>query len=102
MDIIDIVDIADIADVAGIAGIADIASIAEEVGGRVQGVTEVSRNIELLVYLGARARAAVLLRVLYGRNLSLLEGPSYFSATAFYRESVELLFRSSRSFKKEK
>ena len=39
-----IADIADIADVAGIAGIADIASIAEEVGRRVQGVTEVSRD----------------------------------------------------------
>ena len=39
-----IIDIADIADIAGIAGIADIASIAEEVGRRVQGVTEVSRN----------------------------------------------------------
>ena len=42
--IIDIADIADIVDIAGIAGIANIASIAEEVGGRVQGVTEVSRN----------------------------------------------------------
>ena len=96
--IIDIADIADIVDIAGIAGIANIASIAEEVGGRVQGVTEVSRNIELLVYLGARARAAVF-RGLRGCNFSLLEGPSCFGATAFYRESVELPFRSSRGFK---
>ena len=50
------------------------------------------------MYLGARARAAVF-RGLYGRNFSLLEGPSYFSAMAFYRESVELPFRLSRSFK---
>ena len=34
----------DIADIAGIADIADIAGIADEVGGRVQGVTEVSRD----------------------------------------------------------
>jgi hypothetical protein len=51
------------------------------------------------VHLGARARAAVLLRVLHSYNLSLLEGPSYFSATAFYRESVELPFRLLRGFK---
>ena len=43
-DIVNIADITDIADIAGIAGIVDIASIAEEVGRRVQGVTEVSRN----------------------------------------------------------
>ena len=42
---------------------------------------------------------AVLLRGLYGCNFLLLEGPSYFSAMAFYRESVELPFRSLRSFK---
>ena len=57
------------------------------------------RVFELLAYLGARAYTAVLLRVLRGYNLSLLEGPSCFSATAFYRESVELLFRLSRGFK---
>ena len=57
---------------------------------------------ELLVHLSARARAAVLLRVLRGRNLSLLEGPSYFNVTAFYRESVGFSFRLSRGFKEER
>ena len=45
-------------------------------------------RVELLLHLASRARAAVLLRVLRGRNFSLLEGPSYFSATAFYRVAV--------------
>ena len=51
------------------------------------------------MHLSARARAAVLLRVLRGYNFLLLEGPSYFNATAFYRESVELPFRLLRGFK---
>ena len=51
------------------------------------------------MHLSARARAAVLLRVLRGCNLSLLEGPSYFNVTAFYRVSVEFLFGLSRGFK---
>ena len=51
------------------------------------------------MHLGTRARAAVLLRVLRGRNFSLLEGPSYFNATAFYRVAVGFSFASSRGFK---
>ena len=51
------------------------------------------------MHLGTRARAAVLLRFLHSRNFSLLEGPSYLNATAFYRELVEFPFRSSRGFK---
>jgi hypothetical protein len=51
------------------------------------------------VHLGVRARSAVLPRGLYYRNLSLLEGPSYLYATAFYKVSVEFLFGSSRDFK---
>ena len=54
---------------------------------------------ELLVYLGIRARMAVLSKGLYGCNLSLLEGPLYLKATAFYRVSVEFPFRLSRDFK---
>ena len=57
------------------------------------------RVFKLLVYLGVRARSAVLPRGLYYRNLSLLEGPSYLCATAFYKVSVEFLFRLSRDFK---
>jgi hypothetical protein len=53
------------------------------------------RVFELLVYLGIGARLAVLPRGLYYRNLSLLEGPSYLYATAFYKVSVEFPFRSS-------
>ena len=49
--------------------------------------------------LGTRARAAVLLRVLRGYNFSLLEGPFYFNATAFYKVAVGFSFRSSRGFK---
>jgi len=56
---------------------------------------------KLLVYLGVRAYLAVLPRGLYYYNLSLLEGPFYFSATAFHKVFVEFLFRSSRDFKGE-
>ena len=51
------------------------------------------------MHLGARARAAVLLRFLRGRNFSLLEGPSYFNASAIYRVAVGFLFALSRGFK---
>ena len=51
------------------------------------------------MHLSARARTAVLLRVLRSCNFSLSKGPSYFNATAFYRESVELPFGLSRGFK---
>ena len=51
------------------------------------------------MYLGARAHAAVLLRVLRGRDFSLLEGPSYFNATAFYRVAVGFSFGLWRGFK---
>ena len=51
------------------------------------------------MYLGARARAAVLLGFLRGRNFSLSEGPSYFNASAVYRVAVGFSFTSSRGFK---
>jgi hypothetical protein len=51
------------------------------------------RVFELLVHLGVRARSAVLPRGLYYYNLSLLEGPSCLSATAFHKVFVEFLFR---------
>ena len=57
-----------------------------------------ARVFELLVHLGIRARSAILSRGLYYRNLSLLEGPSYLYATAFYKVSVEFPFGSSRDF----
>jgi hypothetical protein len=56
------------------------------------------RVFKLLVHLGIRTRSAVLPRGLYYRNLSLLEGPSCLCATAFYKVSVEFLFRLSRDF----
>ena len=52
------------------------------------------------MHLGARAYAAVLLRVLRGRDFSLSEGPFYFNATAFYRVAVGFSFRSSQGFKR--
>jgi hypothetical protein len=58
-----------------------------------------TRVFKLLVYLGIRAYLAVLPRGLFYYNLSLLEGPSYLSATAFYKVFVEFLFRLSRDFK---
>jgi len=58
-----------------------------------------ARVFKLLVHLGIRACSAVLPRGLYCRNLLLSEGPSYFGATAFYKVSVEFLFRLSRDFK---
>ena len=57
-----------------------------------------ARVFELLVHLGIRARSAVLPRGLYCRNLSLLKGPSYLNAMAFYKVSVEFLFRLSQDF----
>ena len=57
------------------------------------------RVFKLLVHLGIRACLAVLPRGLYYYNLSLLEGPSYLYATAFYKVSVEFPFRLSRDFK---
>ena len=57
-----------------------------------------TRVFELLAHLGVRACLAVLPRGLYYHNLSLLEGPSCLSATAFYKVFVEFLFRSSRDF----
>ena len=53
------------------------------------------------MHLGVGARLAVLPRGLYCHNLSLLEGPSYLSATAFYKVFVEFLFRLLRDFKGE-
>ena len=58
-----------------------------------------TRVFKLLVYLSARAYTAVLLRVLRGYNFSLLEEPSCFNATTFYRESIGFSFRSLRGFK---
>ena len=52
------------------------------------------RVFKLLVYLGIRAYLAILPRGLYYYNLLLLEGPSYLYVTAFYKVSVEFLFRS--------
>ena len=54
---------------------------------------------ELLVYLGIRARSAVLPRGLYYRNLLLLEGPFYLYAMAFYKVSVEFLLGYREIFK---
>jgi len=48
-----------------------------------------ARVFKLLVHLGVGAHLAVLPRGLYYRNLSLSEGPSYLSATAFHKVFVE-------------
>jgi len=55
---------------------------------------------KLLAHLGIRTYSAILPKGLIYRNLSLLEGPFYLSATAFYRVSIEFPFRSSRDFKR--
>ena len=65
---------------------------------RVIGNRRCIRVFKLLAHLGIRARLAVLPRGLYYRNLSLLEGPSCLSATAFYKVFMEFPFRSSRDF----
>ena len=53
---------------------------------------------KLLVYLGIRAHLAILPKGLYYCNLSLLKGPSCLNAMAFYKVSVEFLFRLSQDF----
>ena len=55
--------------------------------------------LKLLEHLGIRAYSAVLPRGLYYCNLSLLEGPFYLTATAFYKVPIEFPFRLSRDFK---
>ena len=52
-----------------------------------------ARVFKLLVHLGIRAHLAILPRGLYYRNLLLLEGPFYLSATAFHKVFMEFLFR---------
>jgi len=44
---------------------------------------------KLLAHLGVGAYSAILPRGLYYYNLSLLERPSYLSATAFYKIFIE-------------
>ena len=57
-----------------------------------------ARVFKLLVHLGIRAYSAILPRGLYYRNLLLLEGPSCLYAMAFYKVSVEFLFRLLQDF----
>ena len=59
----------------------------------VAGNRRCTRVFKLLVYLGIRAYSAVLPRGLYYRNLLLLEGPFCLYVTAFYKVSIEFLFR---------
>ena len=59
------------------------------------------RVFKLTVYLGTRARLAVLFRRLYICNLLLLEGPSCLIATAFHKVSIGFPFRSSRNLREE-
>ena len=56
---------------------------------------------KLIVYLGAGAYLVVLFRYLYARNLLLLEGPSCFIITAFYKVSIGFLFKLSRNLREE-
>ena len=60
-----------------------------------------ARVFELLVYLGAGACTAVLLRALRAHDLSLSKRPSCLRAAAIYRVSVGFPFRLSRCFKEE-
>ena len=59
------------------------------------------RVFKLLVYLGAGAYTAILLRALCTRDLLLLKGLSCLRAAAIHRVSIEFLFRSSRDFLRE-
>ena len=76
-----------------------IASVIEGVYVFLSGDHRCARVFKLLVYLGVRARLAILPRGLYYRNLLLLEGPSCLCATAFYKVFVEFPLRLSRDFK---
>ncbi len=59
------------------------------------------RVFKLTVYLGTRARLAVLFRRLYICNLLLLEGPSCLVIMAFHKVSIGFPFRSSRILREE-
>jgi len=56
---------------------------------------------KLLAHLGIRAYSAILLRDLYYYNLSLLKGPSYLSATAFYKVFIEFLLGRCKILREE-
>ena len=75
-----------------------VAAVVEGVCVFLSGDYKCVRVFKLLVHLGVRARSAVLPRGLYYYNLSLLEGPSYLCATAFYKVSVEFPFGLLRDF----
>jgi len=69
----------------------NVISIIEGVCVFFSGDCRYARVFKLLAHLGVRAYSAVLPRGLYYYNLSLLEGPSCLSATAFYKVFVEFL-----------
>jgi len=60
-----------------------------------------TRVFELLAHLGIRAHSAVLPRGLYYYNLSLLERPFYFGATAFHKVFIEFLLGYCEILRKE-
>ena len=76
-----------------------VATIIEGVCVFLSGNYRYIRVFKLLMHLGIRAYLAILPKGLYYRNLLLLEGPFYLSATAFYKVFMEFLFRLSRDFK---
>ena len=76
-----------------------VATVIESVCVFLSGDRRCARVFKLLVHLGVGAYSAVLPRGLYCCNLLLLKGPSYLSATAFYKVPIEFLFRLSRDFK---
>ena len=76
-----------------------VAAVVEGVYIFLSGNYRYTRVFKLLVHLGIRAYLAVLLRGLYCRNLSLLEGPSCLCATAFYKVSREFLLGRRKIFK---
>jgi len=76
-----------------------ITSVIEGVYVFLSGDYRCARVFELLVYLGIRARSAVLPRGLFYYNLSLLGRPSCLGVTAFHKVFVEFPFGLSRDFK---
>jgi hypothetical protein len=76
-----------------------VVSVTEGICVLLSGNCRYIRVFKLLVHLGIRACLAILPRGLFCRNLLLLGGPFYLSATAFYKVSIEFLFRLSRDFK---
>jgi len=78
-----------------------IASVIKNIYIFLSGNRRCVKVFKLLAHLGIGAYLTVLPKGLYYYNLSLLEGPSCLSATAFYKVFIEFLLGCYKILKEE-